>query len=162
MAQRGDGHILNNASTAGLVPLSTTTGYSARHYERSFSEALAEELVDTDVIVTGLCSGTRYRVHAARERREGGDLMDPTTVAQAVYEGRMNGERVGIPGGSKTRLGCFSVGSYPRDLCQGGRTCSERVVTFLGRRPDRAAGPVRLAKREELVAPRRPSEPAPT
>ncbi|MFB6353758.1 MAG: SDR family NAD(P)-dependent oxidoreductase [Halobacteriales archaeon] len=104
MADRGHGYVLNNASTAGFAPLPTSTVYSAaKHYERSFSEALAEELADAGVTVTALCpgetdTGFMERGNYEEAAYEPGDLMDPATVAEAGYRGLMNGERVVVPG----------------------------------------------------------------
>ncbi|MFB6211875.1 MAG: SDR family NAD(P)-dependent oxidoreductase [Halobacteriales archaeon] len=104
MAARGHGYILNNASTAGFAPLPTSVVYSgAKHYERSFSEALAEELADKGVTVTALCpgetdTGFMERGNYEEAAYEKADMMDAATVAQAGYEGLMNGERIVVPG----------------------------------------------------------------
>lgn len=104
MAERGEGWILNNASLAGWVPLPTSAVYSgAKHFERAFSEALAEELADEGVTVTALCPGataTGFMEQGNFEEAayEDDDLMDPATVAEVGYEGLMNGERVVVPG----------------------------------------------------------------
>lgn len=104
MAARGHGYILNNASTAGFAPLPTSVVYSAaKHYERAFSEALAEELADEGVTVTALCPGetdTEFMERGNYEEAayEEQDMMDPATVAKAGYDGLMNGKRVVIPG----------------------------------------------------------------
>ncbi len=104
MVTRNHGYILNTASTAGFAPLPKSAVYSAaKHYQRSFSEALAEELADEGVTVTALCPGetdtgfmSRGNYEETGFKKE--ELMDPTTVAQAGYDGLMNKERIVIPG----------------------------------------------------------------
>jgi short-subunit dehydrogenase len=50
MVERGHGYVLNNASIAGWASLPTSAVYSAaKHFEPSFSEALAEEVADEAV-----------------------------------------------------------------------------------------------------------------
>ena len=104
MAERGGGHILNNASVAGWAPAPNSAVYSAaKHYERSFSEALAEELADDGITVTVLCPGetdTGFfdRGNYDESGAADADMMTPAEVAEAGYEGLMNGERIVIPG----------------------------------------------------------------
>lgn len=119
MADRGHGYILNTASTAGFAPLPTSVVYSAaKHYERSFSEALAEELADDGVTVTALCPGetdTSFMEQGNFEEAaySHDELMAPSTVAQAGYRGLMNGERIVIPG-LKNKVRMFSRRILPR------------------------------------------------
>jgi short-subunit dehydrogenase len=119
MAERGHGYVLNNASIAGIAPLPTSAVYSAaKHYERSFSEALAEELVDEGVTVTALCpgetdTGFMERGNFEEAAYEEDDLMDPATVAAAGYEGLLNGDRIVIPG-LENKLNAFLRRVLPR------------------------------------------------
>ena len=104
MAARGGGRILNNASIAGWAPAPNSAVYSAaKHYERAFSEAIADELSDEQITVTVLCPGETetgffkrggYGDSGAAEA----DMMTATEVAEAGYEGLMAGERIVIPG----------------------------------------------------------------
>ncbi len=58
MVRRGEGAILNVASTAGMQPLPYSAGYSAaKAYVLTFSEALHQELHGSGVIVTALAPG---------------------------------------------------------------------------------------------------------
>lgn len=58
MVARDRGRILNVASTAGLVPGPLQAVYYAtKAFVVSFSQAIAEELSDTNVSVTALCPG---------------------------------------------------------------------------------------------------------
>ena len=110
MADRGDGRILNNASLAGWAPTPNSAVYSAaKHYERAFSEAIAEELVDEGISVTVLCPGEtatgffdrgNYDESGAAEA----DKMSAADVAAAGYRGLLADDRIVIPGRlNKTR-----------------------------------------------------------
>jgi short-subunit dehydrogenase len=58
MVYRGEGAILNVASTAGFSALPNMTGYgAAKAWARSFSHALHEEVKPEGVSVTALCPG---------------------------------------------------------------------------------------------------------
>jgi short-subunit dehydrogenase len=111
MAARGGGRILNNASVAGWAPAPNSAVYSAaKHYERAFSEALAEELADDGITVTALCPGeTDTGFFDRGDYGESGsakaDKMTAAAVAEAGYDGLMNGDRVVVPGvGNKLRV----------------------------------------------------------
>lgn len=111
MADRGGGRILNTASIAGWAPTPNSAVYSAaKHYERAFSEALAEELADQGITVTVLCPGetdTGFfdRGDYDKSGAADGDRMSAVEVAEAGYRGLMAGDRVVIPG----RLNGFRV-----------------------------------------------------
>ena len=104
MAGRGGGRILNNASLAGWAPTPNSAVYSAvKHYERAFSEAIAEELADEGISVTVLCPGEtetgffdrgNYDESGAAEA----DKMSAADVAAAGYRGLLAGDRIVIPG----------------------------------------------------------------
>jgi short-subunit dehydrogenase len=104
MADRGSGYILNTASVVGWTPAPNSAVYSAaKHYERAFSEALAEELASEGITVTALCPGeTETGFFERGDYEESGladaDKMTAAAVAKAGYEGLQNGERIVIPG----------------------------------------------------------------
>jgi short-subunit dehydrogenase len=104
MADRGGGRILNTASIAGWAPTPNSAVYSAaKHYERAFSEALAEELLEQNITVTALCPGetdTGFfdRGNYGESGAADADRMSAAAVAEAGYRGLMAGERVVIPG----------------------------------------------------------------
>ena len=105
MLARGGGKILNVGSVAGFQPGPLLAVYHAtKAYVNSFTEALAEELKDTNVSVTLLCPGptdTGFFQRAEMEDTrifESGMLMEPEEVAEIAYEALMDGERVVIPG----------------------------------------------------------------
>ncbi|HEY0963855.1 MAG TPA: SDR family oxidoreductase [Pseudomonadales bacterium] len=105
MLLRDSGRILNVGSVAGFQPGPLLAVYHAtKAYVNSFSEALAEELKDTNVSVTLLCPGptnTDFFERADLDDSrifESGMLMEPEEVAEIAYDALMDGERVVIPG----------------------------------------------------------------
>lgn len=105
MLQRGNGHILNVASTAAFLPGPyMAVYYASKAYVLHFSEALAEELKRTDVKVTALCPGpteSGFQVKAAMtESRlvKGKKLVSAKSVAQYGYKAMLRGQRVAVPG----------------------------------------------------------------
>jgi len=104
MVRRGEGRILNVASTAAFQPgPRMAVYYATKAYVLSFSEALANELAGTGVTVSTLCPGPtrtgfgrRAKMDGARVYRAG--VMDPGAVADAGYRGLMKGKTVIIPG----------------------------------------------------------------
>lgn len=104
MLRRGEGRILNVASTAAFQPGPLLAVYSAtKAYVLSFSQALREELRGSGVTVTTLCPGpTRTNFYARAKARHvrsfQGHLADPAAVARAGYGGLQRGRAVVIPG----------------------------------------------------------------
>ncbi len=104
MLRRGQGHVLNVASTAAFYPGPFMAAYYAsKAYVLSLSEGLANELRGTGVNVTALCppaTATGFAARAGSDRsplfRRG--VMDPATVAEAGYRGLLAGRTVVIPG----------------------------------------------------------------
>jgi short-subunit dehydrogenase len=122
MVERGEGRILNVASTAAFQPGPYMSVYFAtKAFVLSFSEAIAEELRGTGVTVTALCPGptaTGFQERARMERTPiGGRLVtgDAATVARAGYEGMRRGKRLVIPGWHN-RIGSFLPRLFPRSL----------------------------------------------
>ena len=136
MLDRGQGKILNVASTAAFQPGPLMAVYYAtKAYVLSFSEALAVELKGTGVTVTCLCPGPTDTEFAGTARMEGSRLfsllkvMDPEDVARAGFEGLMKGEQVVIPG-LGNRLLAESVRVTPRSVVP-------RLVRLMQDRGDR-------------------------
>jgi short-subunit dehydrogenase len=120
MLARGRGRILNVASTAAFQPGPLMAVYYAtKAYVLSFSEAIAEELRETEVTVTALCPGptaTGFQKVADLGTESLLKLMKPVSsmdVARAGYRAMMRGQRVVIPG-IKNKLGVQSVRITPR------------------------------------------------
>ena len=105
MLERGSGKIMNVASTAGFQPgPRMAVYYATKAYVISFSEALANELVDKGITVTCLCPGATATGFASRAGNDKSRLfkqlrpMDAKTVALKGYRGLMAGKTLVIPG----------------------------------------------------------------
>jgi uncharacterized protein len=121
MLRRGEGKILNVASTAAFQPGPLmAVYYASKAYVLSFTEAIAEELRGTGVTVTALCPGPTRTEFGSRAGFGTSKLfqrgeMDAETVAREGYRGLISGRRVVIPGLSN-RLLVGSVRFFPRGL----------------------------------------------
>lgn len=129
MLERKSGKILNVASTAGFQPGPLMAVYYAtKAYVISFSEALANELQGTGVIVTCLCPGltdTEFQTRAGTEKTtlfKRTRPMDAATVARDGYRALMKGKPLVISG-IRNRLLMESLRISPR-----------RVVTAVSRK----------------------------
>jgi uncharacterized protein len=103
MVARGQGRILNVASTAAFQPGPwTAIYYASKAFVFSFSVALAEELAGAGVTVTTFCPGatrTEFFERAGMHRTSGlVRLMPAKDVARIGYRGLMRGKRIVIPG----------------------------------------------------------------
>lgn len=104
MVHRGRGGIINVASMAGFQPGPLASMYYAsKAFVISFSEAIAEELRDTGVVVSALCPGPVQTEFAAVAgvgptslARLG--VADARTVAEFGYGALQRGVRIAIPG----------------------------------------------------------------
>ena len=119
MVRRDEGKVLNVASTAAFQPGPLMSIYYAtKAFVLSFSEALSEELLGTNVTVTCLCPGlTRsdFQKRAGLEnvRLVRGNIMSAKVVARAGYRGLMKNKTVVIPG-FQSKLFVFLVRLAPR------------------------------------------------
>ena len=104
MLERGEGKILQLASTASFMPIPKLSVYAAtKAFVLSFSEAVAYELKDTGVTMTALCPGASDTEFFERADAEGANitespLSDPGEVAKDGYEAMMRGETRVISG----------------------------------------------------------------
>jgi len=103
MVTRGEGRILNVASTAAFQPGPwTAIYYASKAFVFSFSVALAEELAGTGVTVTTFCPGatrTEFFERANMQRSSGlVRLMAAEKVTRIGYRGLMSGKRIVTPG----------------------------------------------------------------
>ena len=101
MIARGRGRILNVASVAGFEAGPNLAVYHAsKAFVLSWSEALAEELQNTNVTLTALCPGPTdtdfFEKADMVETRafQKANLMPPQPVAEAGYKALMNGDRI--------------------------------------------------------------------
>jgi short-subunit dehydrogenase len=104
MIHRGQGRILNVASTAAFQPgPGMAVYYATKAYVASFSQALSEELRHSGVTVTALCPGPTMSDFKRRAGLEGVRLfekhtMHPAEVAKVGVRGMLRGRRLVIPG----------------------------------------------------------------
>jgi short-subunit dehydrogenase len=107
MLARGQGRILNVASTAAFQPGPyMAIYYASKAYVLSFTHALAEELRGTAVTATALCPGPTTTGFQARAGLRGVPLFtrsillsgSAADVAAAGYRGMMAGKREVVPG----------------------------------------------------------------
>lgn len=97
MVERNEGKILNNSSTASYLPGPLQAVYFAtKSYVQFLSNAVAEELSDTNVSVTNLMPGATETEFAKTANLEKTDLFknafSPKTVAKDGYEAMLAGE----------------------------------------------------------------------
>ena len=124
MVERRSGKILNVASTAAFQPGPLMAVYYAtKAYVLHFSEAIANELKDSGVVVTCLCPGptsTEFHKRAGATDinllRHG--VMDARTVAEDGFRGLMSGKAVVISG-LKNWLVAQAVRFSPRQMVIG-------------------------------------------
>jgi uncharacterized protein len=105
MLARRSGKIMNVASTAAFQPGPLmAVYYASKAYVLSFSEALANEVAGSGVVVNCFCPGATDTGFAKRAGTEDSRLfkklrpMDPETVARDGYRGLMAGRGVVISG----------------------------------------------------------------
>jgi short-subunit dehydrogenase len=121
MVARGRGKILNVASSAAFQPGPfMAVYYASKSYVLSFSEAIAEELREDGVTVSVLCPGPvdtefQERASMADTPLGSGPMQDVAAVADAGYEGLMDGKTVIVPGYGYKLL-WHTVGLVPRPL----------------------------------------------
>ena len=121
MRGRGNGRIMNIASTAAFLPGPfMAVYYASKAYVLSFSQAIAEELRGTGVTVTCLCPGATETGFADRAEMHGTLLLrlpkaDAAGVARAGYREMMKGRDLVVPGLSN-KLVALSSKITPRRL----------------------------------------------
>lgn len=132
MIRRGNGKILNLASTASFQPGPTMSVYFAtKAYVLSFSEAISNEVKDKGISVTALCPGsTESGFHAAviDGRKPLKDRKKPSSrqVAEYGYRAMIRGRIVAIHG-LKNTIMATSIRFIPRVLvATGARKIQEK------------------------------------
>ena len=105
MTERNEGRILQLASSVSKAPSPYLSVYAAtKAFVLSFTEALSEELKDTDVSITALqpdATDTDFFHKAKAENTvtyKERDLYTPEEVAKAGYDGLINGDVTVVPG----------------------------------------------------------------
>ncbi len=122
MLERGNGRILNVASTASFQPGPLMAVYYAtKAYVLSFSEALSEETRGSGVTVTALCPGpTASGFQAAADLEHsrlvaGRKLPTAAAVAEQGYKAMMKGSAVEVTG-LQNKVMAASVRFTPRPV----------------------------------------------
>jgi short-subunit dehydrogenase len=120
MKERNSGRILNVASTAAFQPGPLMAVYYAtKSFVLSLSEALVEELNDSNVTVTTLCPGATKTNFGSVANVEGTKMfskaMESDKVAKKGYEAMMSGKRVIVTGGLN-KAGALGAKFLPRSM----------------------------------------------
>jgi short-subunit dehydrogenase len=104
MIKRGEGGILNVASTAAFIGgPKMSMYYSSKAYVLSLTEALHDEVKNLGIRVSCLCPGpvkTSFQEKAGINKSEKAKkyLMDASKVAEEAYLGLIKGKAIIIPG----------------------------------------------------------------
>ncbi|NEO68151.1 SDR family oxidoreductase [Moorena sp. SIO3H5] len=119
MVTRNYGRILHVASTAGFIPGPLQAVYYATQaFVVSFSQAIAQELSDTNVTSTALCPGAVATGFVAAGDLDGTSMWDkaasPESVAKCGYDAMMKGELVKINEASLNFMVNWVVPFLPR------------------------------------------------
>lgn len=125
MVERGQGAVLNVASTAAFQPLPGQAAYGgAKAFVLSYTHSLSGELAGTGVSVSALCPGpvhTGFGEAAGFDRQEAEDALPSfmwlpaADVARAAVDGLDRGHVVVIPGAAN-RVGAMFARLAPRRL----------------------------------------------
>jgi len=104
MLRRRAGYVMNVASTAAFFPgPMMSVYYASKAFVLSFSQALAEELSKSGIVVSCLCPGPTETEFAEVAKMKtvklfALDLADARDVAEFGYRAMMAGWRVAVPG----------------------------------------------------------------
>jgi uncharacterized protein len=104
MRARGNGKIMNIASTAGLLPGPfMAVYYASKAYVVSFTQAIAEEMRGSGVTITLACPGATATGFGERAKMQktmlfNGPLADATATARTMYRAMKKGQEFVIPG----------------------------------------------------------------
>jgi hypothetical protein len=91
MVRTNSGKILNVSSTAGFIPGPFQAVYNAtKAYVNSFSQAIAEELRDTNITVTALCPSATETGFQSASNMEGIEIFKKADSAYDVALGGYN------------------------------------------------------------------------
>jgi hypothetical protein len=122
MVERGQGAVLNVASTAAFQPLPRQATYSAsKAFVLAFTEALSSDLSGTGVTATALCPGPVRTEFTDRPGFEAADnlpgfaWMTAHDVARAGLRGLERGKRVVVPG-AINGIGALAGQHAPRSV----------------------------------------------
>jgi short-subunit dehydrogenase len=119
MVERNDGRILVTSSIASTMPGSYQAVYNAsKSFVQSFTEAVQDEIRDTEVVITSLMPGptdTEFFHRADMDDtpigKSGKD--DPARVARQGYDALMSGKRKVVAGSMSTKAQEAVAGVLP-------------------------------------------------
>lgn len=124
MLERGQGGVLNVASTAGFQPgPRMSVYYATKAYVLSFSEGLYEETNGSNVTATCLAPGPTRTAFAERAGMtdatlfKAGATMSPEAVARAGYDGFRAGRALVVPGWPN-KIAAFLIRFTPRPVAR--------------------------------------------
>lgn len=121
MIGHGEGAIMNVASTAAFCAgPKMATYYASKSYVLNFTEALYEELKESDIKISCLCPGpvkTSFQEKSGIRKNESAKkaLMTPKEVAEVAYRDFKKGKLIIIPG-FKNKLIILLNKLIPRSL----------------------------------------------
>ncbi len=122
MLQRQRGRIINVASMAAFQPGPfQAVYYASKAFVLSFSEAVAEEVADSPVVVSTFCPGplaTNFHERAgasAKTSYRQKMMMEPIEAARIAWDAAATGRRIVIPG-FKNKAVAFAVKLLPRSV----------------------------------------------
>jgi short-subunit dehydrogenase len=106
MVERGEGTVINIASTAAFQPLPRSATYAAtKAFVLNLSEALHQELKGTGVTLTAICPGPvrsefaeRAGIGASEERSPDFLWMSSEQLAEEALDAAAKGKRAVVPG----------------------------------------------------------------
>ena len=120
MKERGQGYILNVASTAAFQPgPNLAVYYASKAFVESFTEAIAEENRGTGLRISTFCPGpvdTPFLKKAGMDTSKVVEVFkpqDPVKLAEIAYKALMKGTVVIVPG-AKNRRRLFATRLFSR------------------------------------------------
>ena len=121
MVKRNSGKILHVASSAGFIPGPLQAVYYAtKAFVNSFSQAIAQELADTNVTSTALCPGAVATEFVAAGDLDGTGSWDNAATAESVaqcgYDAMMKGDLIKINEGRLAFLLNWVIPFLPRKM----------------------------------------------
>ena len=119
MANKRDGNIINISSTAAFQPVPNLSTYAAsKAYVLSFSEAIAYQLKDDNVVVTTICPGaTKSEFADVAKMNQKHFIKAPSSqeLAEYTYKSMKKGKTTAIHG-FKNKVMVFLVRLTPRKI----------------------------------------------
>ena len=119
MVARKKGGVINLSSSAGFQPLAGANIYAAsKSFVLLFSEALAQELVETGVRVLAVCPGPIATGFFADKKPDltRNQMDHPKAIVEETFRAFDRGKRVLIPGKLSVRLKALTPRLFPRTL----------------------------------------------